>query len=1144
MARLSGLPAEHHHEGPGDAPRRKRGRPTRSQTPSLSHEVASSSKRTASPVEQAHAKRTRRVQHDDEDQIADEMEQSFSRSQNGDTIHVESQAGQTTRRRHSEFPASAAVIDDDDDDDDSNNNNNSHAEDAAAPASAQAPSGLTPHLNRIGAPKRDFSSMRRVRRSLPTQLGVEPVDEQIDDNKYQFVPLAAVLDGRTRRRLRRSHLSQEVIDIEGHQKKDKKRLLELGKLLDAQKAKIEELEYQLEASRLGNIDIDTPELAQELEDAREELNALRASSLYNGSDREDSHDMSNLDGPADMSEDDDQPMLLVHPDELSLSRDIDVIATQDGAFSQRVKELSSQMTLESLQEVSQLLDDSLLEADDSVVADRIQDRAVERYEQQILRYERQLAASQGALRVITIELQNLHFLEPGASSNEILIEMRHGFATLRQELEKLFPNTTAGLTNQQLLHKIPELFGGIFFELKQKLSLLSSAQKSELLLRRQYEGVLDLLAESEDRVKELEQKEYSLDKSNEEKQRTIVDLEEHVATLTELTKSQEAELSNQTAQITGLNGDVDDKETTIARLREATETYRTNLESVTLTVTQLETEHEQTIARMEAEHADQVHGLEADLAVEQDARNVAETDAMQKGEYIEDLSRRIERTEAELDKLTIELDQLVKQLTEQTKARGEAEEQRDEQADIANEYANTIEGLNETIADLRAQINEFQDNLVAERTQRERTEANLDEANDKIEELNDCLHNSGIQANELRAKLFQLQQEKEQEIKDLEEDAQERENALNDQLHTEQDARLVAEKTVEKLNKQIEGVEATLATTEVDLVNMTEARQLLEEDREQQVTVLNQQLVDLRAKYMALETSSQSTIDALQANIIDLTNQVQEQQIEIKRLNQLIAEKDELYQQDTSLLKAEFAELKDELAAEQADNVKNQKEIASLSQRIESEANELLSMMNSHSSESTALRQTISTLEATISNHQANAATAASEHEATVLALETEITELQLVGTARVETITLLTSQIDDLKARFAKQEEDTRVTIDALNLGHRRLLEENEALAARLKERNQEALKAVLGMKAAHVVVKSNDIDLNKVQTGKVVKTTEKVKIGKKQKGGGAVGKRGVTRHWRESGFFEEPEQEEETMDGAQDDEEDFLAA
>jgi hypothetical protein len=462
MARLSGMPSEHHHEGPGDAPRRKRGRPNKNQ-PTPSQDASSATgKRTASPnAELSQTKRTKRVQVEDEDQIAGELEQSVSRSQHGDTIHVEKHSSSSTtarrpNRRHSEPPIAAEAEE--------------YDEFAQLPlASTQPQPGLTPHLDRVGAIRKDTTTTRRSRMSMPAQLRIDRIDEEVDGTQFQYAPLTAVLDGRTRRRLRRSHLSQEVNEIEGHQKKDKSMLLELRRQLRAQDAKIKELEYNLETRRMGDIDVtedDAKELELELEQAREEIDKLRASDLYNGFDGE----LSVFDGAADLSEDDDEQLLLVNPDELSLSYDLDFAPTLDGKYASRVKELSSQMTFESLPELSQLTHDTLVEDDDTVVPDKIEDQAVERYERELQHYIRILAESQGALRVLTLELQNLHFLEAGRSSNDILKELRHGFDTLRIEIEKFFPNSTADLTNQELLHKVPELFSGIFFELREKLT--------------------------------------------------------------------------------------------------------------------------------------------------------------------------------------------------------------------------------------------------------------------------------------------------------------------------------------------------------------------------------------------------------------------------------------------------------------------------------------------------------------------------------------------------------------------------------------------------------------------------------------------------------------------------------------------------
>ena len=1098
MARLSGLPSEHHHEGPGDAPRRKRGRRPKAQTPS--EDMVSTGKRTASPsAELSQTKRTKRVQvDDDEDQIAEEVQQSFSRSQQGDTIHVETQSSTTTTtrrnlRRHSEPPVTAEEDQD---------------ELASRPvASTQPTSGLTPHLDRIGASRSRFTNNRRARMSMPAQLHVERVDEE-DENgtQFQYAPLTAVLDSRTRRRLRRSHLSQEVNEFEDHQKQDKKLLLELRRQLRAQDEKIKDLEYSLEARRLGDIEI-TDEHAQDLEDqlaqARDEIDELRASSLYNGDDND----------ALDMSDDDENELLLVNPEELHLSQDLDMEHIPNGEFASRLLELSNDVTLESLPGISQLSHDTLVEDDDSVVPDKIHDQAVERYERELHHYIRLLAESQGALRVMTVELQNLRVIDAGASTDEILVELRHSFDTLREKVEKFFPKTTVGLTNSQLLQKVPELFSGIFFELREKLAQISASQKTEVRLRRQYEGVLDLLGESDERVKQLEKDVYSLDKSNEEKQRTILDLEEHVSSLETLAKDQEAELKEVVAQVNGLQDENEDKDTALERLREALEKYRQDLDTVTQTATTFETEHHETINRMELEHAETVQGLQAELGAEQEGREAAETDAQQKHEYIKELEGRIERMETDVDAITTELTTLSQRLATQTQACEAAEGERDEQTELVYQHANTIENLNETIHELNDQITEFRTNLATERSQREKTEADLDEANEKIEELNGRVHDTGIQANELRSKLFQVQQEKENTIAQLEEDAQEREDILNQQLATETQLREDAETRIAELNQEIASLQGSLFTVQENLVVMTDARDELVQDRDAQVATLTAQLADLKAKYTALENSTNSTITSLQANITDLNNQVQRQQAEIKRLTEEIAEKDRVYLEDTTALKEKIEDLEDNLNTQKDENEGYRQENASLSKRVEDEANELLNIVGAHTEQITSLNTVISTQDATIKNLQAAAAKRATEFEETVEDRRREIVELQLMGDTRAETIAVLESQIADLKQHFEAAEEDTRVTIDALLLSQRQLQDQNEQLADALKARNAEALKAVKEMKLKGVEVKTQGVDLHRVANGKVAKTSEKVKIGKK-------GKKKVSKRQWDSGF------------------------
>lgn len=1134
MARLSGLPSEHHHEGPGDAPRRRRGRPSKSSqsTQSTQEETTvTTGKRAASPLaSQSQSKRTKRVQtiieEDDEDddgssQLEAEFQQSVTRTQYlpADTVPTEIQSSPIVRRTRR---ASEPVVTARDEDDD-----------LAGPSTQPLP-GLTPHLDRIGASRAKFASRRRERMSMPAQLHVERVDDaDLNGHRFQYAPLTAVLDGRTRRRLRRSHLSQEVNEIEDSRKRGKKQLLELRRELKKRDDKIQDLEFRLEASRLGNIqmsDADHDDLAQQLDDARRELDELRNSAQYIGSsDRDLSRELDGSAEPFENEDDDDDDFMLVDPSELRVSQDLEMEYTPNGPYASRVLELSQEVTLEHLPSISQLRVDTLEDDDEEVAPQTIHDQAVERYEREIQRLMQETAEAVGALRVISIEIQNLGFLKRGASSADILSSLRSGFGELRTAVEKYFPNETQGITNEQLLRKIPKLFNGIFFELKEKTEIASAAQDTEVLLRRQYEGVLDLLADAEERKTELDKKVYTLDKGNEEKQRTIVDLEERVQTLTDLTEDQEAELRQKDLQNDTLVEQVEEKDTDLERLRDSLETYRNDVDKLTQTTTELETEYQERIARMEGEHADIVADLQAQLGVEQEGREAAEDEAAQKTDFIEELQGRVDSMEADFGTIEATLADLREKLEQETAARATAEAECDEQVDLVYKHTNTIENLTETINDLTEQLEAAKANIVAEREQRETTEVALDEANDKIEELNDRVHQLGLQTNELRSKLFQVQQEKEQEILELQAANEEREAELSEQLNVEQELREGAQQAIADLEKQLATLRETLAASEADLAKMTEARNQLEGDREILVNNLNNELAESEAKRAALESSTNSEITSLQAQITDLTNENARKQAEIQRLAERLIEAEQAHEEEKATLDSNIANLERDLAEAQADNEAYRKENESLSDRVGREAIELLNITNAHADESTALKIVIETQQDTISELQNQNTNLASEHVTVLADKDAQIEELHLLADDRAEKLVQVEAARLDVVKEFAKFEQDTRETIDRMTLQQRVLQEQNEALAEDLKKRGADAVAAVRALKVKGLEVKTAGVDLHRVATGKVGKITEKVKVGKKSKSGRKVAKR----QW-DSGFGVDENVEEE-IDGAE---------
>jgi chromosome segregation ATPase len=1104
MARLSGLASEHHPVGPGDAPRRKKGR---KHSPSV--DLAPASKRAASPSLDSSQPRRKRVQIDEHEQLTREMDDSVSRTQTHVTKTTTVAEGSTRRsgRRHSE-PAVAAADEND-------------SQITPPPPSTQPAPGLTPHLNRIGAPHGRPSNARRARMSMPPQIDVE-AGETNGDNQVQYAPYRAILDGRTRRRLRRSHISEEINDIEDHNKEDRKmrqEYAELRRQLRAKDKAIKDLEFQLEAGRMGNIampDGRAEELEKQLTHARDEIADLRASSAYMGESREPS---AFEDNDRAMNEDDEEGLLLIDPNDpegpQELSEDEFL---PNGEYATRVMALSSQVTVQSLGNMSQTTNDVLAEAsqaDSSALPDKISDKAVKRYEAEIEHLVQQLADSQGALRVIAIELQNLHILQPGASSEVIISELRHCFEAVREELENLIPGVTKGLTNSELLHKIPQLFEGVLTELQQKVVSSETYHQKSRKLQVQFEHVLDLLARSDAHNKELEEQNAHLDNQNALKDENILNLDERVATLSKLVDTQDTQISQQMAEINGLKDEVQDKDTSLARLRASIEEYRLDLNKVTVATTNLEEEHRVAIENMEQAHAETVQGLTMELEEQSEARDKAEGEAAQKTEYIEELEANVTRIEEQVDTITDELTSLRQLLADETELRQTVEGQRDSQTSLAYEQANTIENLNEQIQDLETKLNTFRANLETERSQRAQTETALDEANNEITDLQASLHNAGIQANELRSKLFQVQQEKAQAIADLEEAAEEREAQHQSLLGNEIQLHQAAEQQVVNLEAQVTQLLANIATLEDNIAQMTLDRNELEKDRDTRVVSLNTQLADLKQKYAALESSSTSTITTLQANITDLTNQGNAQQIEMERLIAEAAETERILNEDLEDKTVQIVELKTELNSAQSQNQSLTNEVDSLSIRVGEEAMELLRIEEAHEKERTALRQVIETQKETIATLQNTAAQRAIEHEQVIAEKTLDIEGLQMMGEARAEAIVGLEAQIAELKEAFRVAEEDTRLTIDTLTESYRLLQQQNETLAAGLQQRNADALKAVQEMKVKGVEVRTQGVEMNKVANGRITKVSERVKIGKK--GGG---KKKVTKRQWDSGF------------------------
>ncbi|KAF2658536.1 hypothetical protein K491DRAFT_766596 [Lophiostoma macrostomum CBS 122681] len=1003
MARLSGLASEHHVKGPGDTNRRRGRKPKNG-----SIDASQGTKRSASPLVEvsAPAKRTKRVSVNDHEQLEHELEDAVARSQASDTIQVEHPR---RRRRHSEPLESAQDVDDDE-------------EGATPPPATQPIHGLTPHLERVGAQNGKLQR-RTGRQSMPApQLPhvLPDIDETNDDGtKVQFSPLTATLSARKTRLLRRNHLSEEVNDIEKHKKDDaklRKAYTELHEQLQQKQARIDELEYDLEAQRLGNIDMTddrTAEMRQELQDTRQAMDDLRASSAYAPDNQEMSED-----------DDDNEPLMLVDPDELNVSQEQMRASPHPNGYHATRAMVSSQITTESTVDLTQTTDDVLAaasQAHSDIVPDRISDQAVTRFELEIEQLTQKLSQSRSSLRILSVELLNLHILDVGASTSETIQTWRHTLEDARETYEKLFGDIT-GMNNADFITRLVEDLKGLNGELLQKTVLAEKQNQAIKVLRTQYETTMGLLADSEQR----------LEKLNSENETEIAELHDRVNTLRESVDSQKKEIDDKELHLNALTMELEDKDTSLDRQQKS--------------VVALEKKHVDDLAQLQSEH----------LQSERLDRATFEQDLQQKNSLIEGLEERINSMEAQAEAITVKVDELRQR----------------------------------NAAEIQLHLEQRVEELDKDRTNL--PEASLDEANENIEDLNRRIHDEGIQANELRSKLFQVQQEKAQAIADLKDAAELQRQEHEELLATETLRRQDAEQDVSRLEKAV-----------ADLENeMTLLRDTAETNRNEQIAESDRRLEDLRDRFNALENSSKSTITALEATIFDLNNDKAALQSENEGLRDAAVVESESHKAEIAARDSDIQGLKADLEDVREEKSKVDKLNKSLEDRV-----------NNTSLEVADIKAASAAQQATIENLQQ-------------VADKTKVIEEHtLLGEARLEYIVELEAQLEDMKQRFREQAEESTKAIDDLLETNRQTIARQEEDAAAAKKRTADALKAVDEMNVKGLHVKTKGIDLRKVAHGKITKVNEKVKIAKKSRGGAVRKRAGL----RDSGFVEINDEEEE---------------
>lgn len=1031
MVRAGGLASDHHMEGPGDAPRRRRGRKsgTSSSQPSAS---SNGTKRAASQDADgnriAKSKKAKRVQIDEEeeeDHMPQELDEAASQSQTNIAPDRPSH-----RRRHSEPLANP-----DTDEEEGN-------AEITPPRAFQPIHGLTPHLHRIGA-EQQVKNTRRSRMSMPAQFHITDVDEVESPREVQFAPLTAVLDSRVKRRLRRSHLSEEVNDIEHHKKDDaklRKAYADVRRQLRDMEQKYADLTLELEASRLGNIDMSEDQheeyqekLEDELQDAREVINKLRASSIFDAQSRDDSELRSTIDDEDKENMDENDAIMLVDPEDLNMTvQDMQVSPLDNGYYATRAVEMSqiidTQVTYESLATIPETSQDSILETSqidlDASVGPTSGSQATQRFENEIATLTAQLSQTRGALRIVTIKLQNMNITHPGESVNVIITELQRALDHVLVEYERLEPGSTSDATSSEVLYKMVEAMKCMNKELLEKVVVAEKYYKLTTYLRQQNSRLLDLQADTEGECTELDELVIELKAQNAQKDYDIKDLDEALTAMSAHADGQDELVASRGKQIHELQFKLKDAEVDKERLRESLQNYREELEKTTQTIVHLEKEHAEQITGLAREHAEEMNDLETQRDEEMSYRIEAEEGLEERNTEIKEYEIRFVQMEQELEVFTSDLETLRQLYENEKSARADVEYDLDEVKETLSYREKENEKQNDTIQHIHDQLNKLNHNLETEKAHRGKTENLLSEANIRLDDLNDRLRTAEVQANTLRAELFQEQEAKREAINELMVQSDARATSLEDTIQVATQRYSDAEGRISKLEAEVARLTQDLVTVEDSLSDLSHRYDALQLERDATVAKLETQLEELQKKHAALEATSESTIESLEAEVADRDVEVSRQKVAIVDLEDAAVQ-----------LKADMHEMQQ-------------------------------------------------------------------QHDTEIAEKNAYIEHLNVVGSAHVDNLISLHAELEDLKVRFREQAEDSQNTIDALVETNREALAKQEQLATEAKKRTRIALSSVAEMKVDKLDIKAYNVNLKKVATGKVTQVSDRVAISKKSRG------------------------------------------
>ena len=830
------------------------------------------------------------------------------------------------------------------------------------------PTEVTPHMKRTtllqsnaAVQGNNSATDNNVRaQSTPAYMSSSPIGPV---QQVQFSPLRDVLNGRMRRRLRRSHLSEVQNEIEEHKREDVRRDHELERLRRSSEEKdrqLKQLMLELELQKQMGIEIAEDDEAEKEENAKhvqkkhDEIVKIKDEIAELRSRVEAAHGPSNVnlnsdDANMDLDNEDIAPdasgLILVEPSDINISHEAMSVQRETSRLSETPKTPAASDVFAN--------DNSISMID---IPDPAHEAERKEFEKALTTLSRRLSDAQSTLQIFSIELQTLGFAPENATPEAIMSAIRNSFQQARHEINEFLPGQLSlDVSNGNFLRLLVGEIRRLTEEIREISAQNGQHRELEKLLRSQIDGVLNKLAEVDARNHTLEIQWSELDKESERKEKELIELNGHVEALEEESQEQSQELSQKDAKIKELEEVLGESSSSLEQLQHAIQSYRDEVATLEAQNEQMESEYKEQITGMQNDHAKKHAEMQDALEGETSRREMAETDNAEKTTEITELKVRLEERASELDVLQVELRSAQDLLeSERNRAVTAENELKEKEAEISV-LGKKIAVADETLSELKQIIQAIEDDLTAERKLKEGANDLAAEKEVELEKAGQKLAEAGTVANELRQKLFEVQQQREKEAAE----SAERETALSKALESERELVVEVKKTNHDLKKKYSATKERHAEETDELRDRVSGIQNELKSAYEKIDVLKASIETVTSEFER-EKSEQEKQSTIRLEFIEQQrNEIDEQRRKITELvDALVAEedahKDAVQQRDAteSNLQNQMAQLQQRV--EELESAKHGLEV-----RIESEAEELLNTQAKHADEVELLRKTL-----------------------------------------------------------------------------------------------------------------------------------------------------------------------------------------